>query len=293
MQYRTGVILVVSAAALWSLMGLAIRQLDAARTWEVLFWRSAGALPVIGLWIALRSQGRPLQRIRATGRAGVAGGLALVVAFAGAIFAIQSTTVANAVFLFSASPFLAAVLGWLVLGERVRPATWAAIALAGIGMFVMVREGLAAGALSGNLAALASALGFATFTVALRHGKMSETMPVSFLGCLFSVLAAGVMLRATGTSFLPSLHDIALSAGMGAGIIAVGMILYTLGSRALPAAEATLLSLVEVMLAPVWVWLVLGETASAATFAGGAVVLVAVALNAVAGSRSRAPAALP
>lgn len=74
---------------------------------------------------------------------------------------------------------------------------------------------------------------------------------------------------------------------MGAVILAVGMILYTLGSRVLPAAEATLLSLVEVMLAPVWVWLALSETASPATFAGGAVVLAAVVLNAFAGGRAR------
>ena len=294
MTYRSGVLCVVVAAALWSLMGLAIRQIEAADTWQVLLWRSAGAIPVLGLWITIRSQGAALARIRGTGWAGVIGGLSLVAAFSGAIYAIQSTKVANAVFLFSASPFLAALLGWLILREVVRPATWAAIALAGAGMFIMVREGLAAGALSGNLAALASAFGFAAFTVALRHGNRSETMPVSFLGCVFSVLAAGGILTASGTPFLPPAQDIAISAAMGAVILAVGMILYTLGSRVIPAAEATLLSMVEVMLAPVWVWLVLSETASAATFAGGAVVLAAVVLNALAGSRARAvPRAAP
>ncbi len=287
MTYRAGVLFVVVAAALWSLMSLAIRQIEVADTWQVLFWRSAGAIPVLGLWVAIRSNGHPIARIRGTGWAGVIGGLALVAAFGGAIHAIQSTTVANAVFLFSASPFLAALLGWVTLREPVRPATWAAIALAGIGMFVMVREGLAAGALSGNLAALASALGFATFTVALRHGHLTENMPVSLLGCVFSVIVAGLVLAASGTTFRPPAQDIAIAVAMGAVILAVGMILYTLGSRVLPAAEATLLSLVEVMLAPVWVWLALSETASPATFAGGAVVLAAVVLNAFAGGRAR------
>ncbi len=192
MTYRGGALLVVVGATVWSLMGLVLRQIETADTWQVLLWRSAGAACVLGAWVGFTSGGHPLRQIRATGPAGVIGGLSLVAAFGGAIYAIQTTTVANAVFLFSASPFLAAVLGWLILREPVRPATWGAMALAGIGMWIMVREGLAAGALAGNLAALASAMGFATFTVALRHGHLKDTMPVSLLGCLFSaVVAAG------------------------------------------------------------------------------------------------------
>ena len=290
LSYRSAALLVILAATLWSLMGLAIRQIDAAGTWSVLLWRSLGALPVLGAWILWTSQCQPLRQIAATGRAGIVGGLCLVGAFSGAIFAIQSTTVANAVFLFSASPFLAALLGRLILAEAVRPATWAAMALGGIGMFVMVREGLSGGALAGNLAALGSAFGFAGFTVALRAGRVAQAMPVSFLGCLFSALVAAAVLAATGQDALPPARDIAIAAAMGAVILAIGMVLYTLGSRRLPAAEATLLSLVEVMLAPLWVWLVLGETASAATFAGGAIVLAAVVLNAVAGARAASAA---
>ena len=78
------------------------------------------------------------------------GGLGLVFAFAGAIYALQTTTVANAVFLFAASPFMAALLGWIILKEPVRPATWVAIAVAWVGMFVMVRDGLAGGEMAGN-----------------------------------------------------------------------------------------------------------------------------------------------
>ncbi len=131
MTYRRGAFLVITGAAIWSLMGLVLRQIETADTWQVLLWRSVGAALVLGAWVAFTSGGRPLAQVRATGRAGVIGGLSLVAAFAGAIYAIQTTTVANAVFLFSASPFLAALLGWLVLREPVRPATWAAMALAG------------------------------------------------------------------------------------------------------------------------------------------------------------------
>lgn len=288
MRYTTGVGLVVIAAVLWSAMGLAIRNIDAAGTWQVLFWRSVGMVPVLFLFIAWNSGGRPLQRLHRVGIAGALGGLGLVFAFAGAIYAIQSTTVANAVFLFSASPFFAAILGWLILNERVRPATWAAIGLAGIGMFIMVREGLAAGALGGNVAAILSALGFAAFTITLRWGRLEDMMPAVVLGGVFSMVVAALVLAGQGGSLGVSLHDASIAIAMGAVQLAIGMALYTLGSRVIPAAELTLFSLVEVLLAPIWVWLFLGETASAQTFVGGAVLLAAVAFNAFAGARSRA-----
>ena len=84
-----------------------------------------------------------------------------------------------------------------------------------------------------------------------------------------------------------SAWDMGMALAMGAVILALGMVMYTLGSRVIPAAELTLLSLIEVLLAPLWVFLFLGETASTATFLGGGVLLAAVALNAVLGARAQ------
>ena len=284
-SYRSGAALVLAAGVVWSLMGPVIRMVDAANSWQILFYRSLGMAPVLALFIAWRATAPMAATIRRVGWAGVAGGAALVAAFAGAIFAIQSTTIANAVFLFTASPFLAAVLGWLSLREPVRPVTWAAIALALVGVALMVREGLAVGAGWGNLAALISALGFAIFTVALRQGRQDDMMPSVLLGALFAIATAAVVVVVNGHGLAISLHDAAWSFFMGAGLLAAGMMLYTLGSRSIPAAETTLLSLVEVLLAPVWAWFLLGEGASAGTFVGGAVVLVAVGFNALSGAR--------
>lgn len=292
MSYSNGVIFVIVAAVLWSAMGLAIRNIDEAGTWAVLFWRSLGLVPVLLVYVTWSSGGHPLRTIRKVGLAGIVGGVGLVFAFAGAIFAIQSTTVANAVFLFSASPFLAAVLGWILLREPVRRATWVAMALALAGMWIMVREGLAAGALAGNVAALLSAFGFAAFSIALRWRRVEDMMPAVILGGVFSALIAAVVLGATGGSLAVSVKDGAIAMGMGAGLLAAGMVLYTLGSRVIPAAELTLLSMVEVLLAPVWVWAFLGETASQATFLGGAVLMSAIAFNALSGAR-RKPVAPP
>jgi DME family drug/metabolite transporter len=285
MRYGQGVALVLAAGSLWSLMGLGLRQIEAASVWQILFWRSVGMVPVLLAFIWWTSGGRPLAQVRKVGIAGVVGGLGLVFAFAGAIYAIQTTTIANAVFLFTASPFVAAVLGWILLGERVRPWTWAAIALAVFGMYLMVREGLSTGALAGNIAALLSAVGFGAFSVALRWGKVKQMLPVSMLGGVFSVIVAGVVLTTLGEPILISSWDAGVSVGIGAVILALGMVMYTLGSRVIPAAELTLLSLIEVMLAPLWVFVVLGETATAATFVGGGVLLAAVVLNAVMGAK--------
>jgi drug/metabolite transporter (DMT)-like permease len=288
MTYRNGVVLALVAALLWSLNGLAIRQIEVAGTWAVLFWRSAGMVPVLAVWVALTNGGAVLGPIRRTGAAGLLGGLGLVAAFGGAIHALQSTTIANAVLLFAASPFLAAILGRLLLGEPVRAATWASIAVALAGMAVMVGGGLQGGAIWGNLSALLSALGFAAFTVTLRWGRLDDMMPAVLLGGVFSLLAGLGMALATGAVLLVPLSDIAVAVSMGAMLLALGMALYTLGSRVVPAAELTLLSMAEVLLAPVWVWLALGETAAGSTLAGGALVLGAIAFNAVSGMARRA-----
>ncbi|NKX46021.1 DMT family transporter [Roseicyclus persicicus] len=290
MRYGTGAALVMAAALLWSLQGLAFRQIEAADPWAILFWRSLGMLPVLALFIAVRGRGRLVAAILGAGRDGVIGGLGLIFAFGGAVYAIQSTTIANAVFLFAASPFLTALLAWAVLGERVPARTWASIGVAALGIAVMVWGGLDRGALAGNLAALSSAAGFAVFTVTLRRGGIRDPLPGVVLGGVFSMIAAAAMTGLAGGTLAVTLPDAGWSLGMGAVTLAGGMVLYTLGSRAVPAAELTLFTMLEVMLAPFWVWLVLGETASRATLAGGLVILAAMALSAI---RPRRGAAVP
>lgn len=288
MRYGLGMVLVVTAGVVWSTQGLIFRQIDTAGTWATLFWRSMGMIPVLLAFLVWRAGGSPLPAIRAVGIAGALGGLGLVGAFAGAIYSIQSTTIANAVFLFAASPFLTALIGWMVLGERVRPETWAAMAVALTGIFVMVRDDLSGGAMAGNIAALLSALGFAVFTVTLRWGKVADSLPSVLLGGIFSLIAGAVIAGQMGQSLAVPAPDALWAMAMGAVTLSGGMVLYELGSRVVPAAESALLSNIEVMLAPLWVWLFLGETASTATFLGGAILLVAVTMNGISGARRAA-----
>jgi DME family drug/metabolite transporter len=283
MKYATGAMLIVLAGVLWSVQGLIIRLIPDTGSWAILVWRSVGMLPVLLLWIAVQSRGRVVTEIRAVGWPGVLGGLGLVMAFSGAIYAFQATSVANAVLLFSASPFFAAILGRVLLGEQVSALTWFAIVLAAVGILVMVGGGMAGGALDGNVAALISALGFAVFTVTLRWGKLANMLPAVALGGVFSIIAGAVALAVLGQDLLISPREAGIAAAMGAVTLTGGMLLFTLGSKVVPAAQATLLSLVEVLLAPLWVWVLLGETVSQGTLIGGAVLLGAVVLNAYGG----------
>jgi hypothetical protein len=114
-SYFSGVVLVLMAGAFWSSMGLGIRMIEQANVWQILFYRSIALATFLFCIITIRSGYKPLRAIRSAGLAGAIGGVGLVFAFAGGIYAIQTTTVANAMFLFAAAPFLAAVAGWIIL----------------------------------------------------------------------------------------------------------------------------------------------------------------------------------
>jgi drug/metabolite transporter (DMT)-like permease len=191
--------------------------------------------------------------------------------------------------LFATAPFMAAVLGWVVLRERVRLATWIAIVIAIAGIAVMVADKSGSVAIKGSLAALGSAFGFAIFTVALRWGRTGEMLPAVFLSGLFAIIITLVICVSLQLPLILSPNDGVISMGMGVFQVGAGLILYTLGSRSLPAAELALLSLAEVLLGPIWVWLFLGETASLNTLIGGMVLLAAIAGNALSGKRRKPP----
>ena len=286
-SYLVGVVLVLMSGVFWSSMGLGIRLIEQANVWQILFYRSIALACFLFCIITLRSGFRPLAAIRSAGIAGAIGGVGLVFAFSGGIYAIQTTTVANAMFLFAAAPFLAAVAGWVILREQVRHATWVAMLFAIIGIAIMVINGFAAGKLVGNLSALLSATGFAVFTVALRWGKLEDMLPAVFLAGVFAIITGALVCEFNGYGFALPRNDIAISVSMGVFQVGMGLVIYTIGSRVVPAAELALLSMTEVLLGPLWVWIFIGETVSFYTLLGGAVLLLAIAGNALSGLRCK------
>lgn len=286
---KIGVLFVLAAGILWSTVGLGIRLLEDASVWQILLYRSISMSLFLYVVIRLRSGESPFAQIRRIGFPAVFAGLSLVAAYSGGIYAIQTTSVANAMLLFATAPFMTAVLGWVVLREPVRKATWVAITVAIAGISIMVADQSGAVVLEGSLAALGSAFGFAVFTVALRWGRSGEMLPAVFLSGLFAIAITMGICLFLALPLVLSVNDGSISMGMGIFQVGAGLILYTLGSRSLPAAELALLSLAEVLLGPLWVWLFLGETTTTNTLIGGTVLLAAIVGNAISGKRRKPP----
>ena len=289
-EQRRGLIFVFMAGVLWSTVGLGIRMIDEATVWQILLYRSISLSLFLATVIYLRSRGNLFEVVKAAGLPGCIAGLALVGAYSGGIYGIQSTSVANAMLLFASAPFMAAILGWIFLREKVRKATWIAILFAILGIGIMVQDKTQGGAaLLGNLAALGSAFGFAVFTVALRWGRSGDMLPAVFLSGIFAIFITSSICLFSGLPFQISVNDTSISMGMGVFQVGAGLVLYTLGSKTLPAAELTLLSLAEVLLGPLWVYLFLNEVATLNTLVGGLVLLLAIAGNAISGARRKPP----
>ncbi|MEM9104817.1 MAG: DMT family transporter [Pseudomonadota bacterium] len=287
-EYGRGVLYVLVAGILWSTVGLGIRLIEDATAWQILLYRAFTLTPFIFLVLWVRSGGHPIAVIRDAGPSALVAGFALFFAYAGGIYAIQTTTVASALLIFASAPMFAALLGRVVLGERVRPATGIAIGAAVIGVGVMVSDGLSSGNFIGDLAALGSALGFAIYTVILRRGRSRDMMPSVFLSGLVTIAMSSLICLSLGYSLVLTVQDASVAMTMGVGQVGLGLVFYTLGSKTVPSAEMTLLSLGEVLLGPVWVWMYMSEVPTQLTVIGGGILLAAIIGNAMTGLNRKA-----
>ncbi len=265
---------ILAAGVALSLGGLLIRMVEVASPWQVLFYRSGFLALGLLLYLGLRERGSPFPNLRRAGLAGLLGGLAISFALAGFVWSVMHTTVANTLFILAASPFLAALLGRLTIGEAVPGRTWATMTLAGIGVAVMVHDGIALGHLPGLLAAFAATCGFATTTVVLRWRRDIDMTAMFLYGAILSALFGLTMTLDEG--IVVPIADLGWCFLYGGPVLVLAFALITHGGRHVPAAEVTLLSLSEVALGPLWVWLLIDETPSAASLIGGALVLAAV-----------------
>jgi len=282
-----GVLLVFFAGVLWSTVGLGIRLIEDALVWQILLYRSFSLSILLYIVIRIRTGRDPIGLARQAGLRGFLGGLALVAAYGGGIFAVQSTSVANAMLLFASAPFMAAILGLVILRESVRGSTWIAISVACIGIGVMVWNQTGESSMIGNLAALGSAFGFAVFTIIIRWGKSGEMLPLVFISGILGIFIMGAICLLLNLPLLLTPRDGGIALSMGIFQVGAGLVLYTIGSKSVPAAELTLLSMAEVVLGPIWVWLFLGETTTTQTLIGGAILLTAIIGNALSGARRK------
>jgi drug/metabolite transporter, DME family len=284
--------LCVAAAGLsWSLTGIFLRLTPHLESWQFLVWRSFGVACAFAILIRARGTGSSLKRFVAIGPPGAVVVLSLSVASIAFIVAMKTTTVANALFLSSCAPLLAAILGYVFLGERLSLRECASIAVGLLGLGIIVRGAVEAGSLAGNISAVLAALGVAGSSVAMRHGsKRDHTPAVLGYGIVVCVVAAGVC-TAKGVSL--SRPPLEMLTAFASGLLAmgVGFAFFLRGAPHVPAAGQTVLVQTETIFGPIWVWLAFDETPAAATLIGGAVIFVAVVSMALAGIGPATPKA--
>lgn len=277
---RRGQLLVAAAAVAWSTAGPVQRAVAASAPTQAAV-RAGVAVVALTAYLAVRRRGETVAAFRSVGRAGV--GVAIALAFASCCFilALADTSVAHVLLFQAISPFLAALFAWFLMRERVPARTWVAMGAALAGVAIMVGGSLGSGGLQGDALSLVMAIAFAVVVVITRRHREISMTPATALGMAISVLAMAPFAHPG----VLSAGDFLLLAALGAGQIALGMILFTAGARLIPAAQAGLITLLEVVLGPLWVWLIYREEPDALTLAGGTVIITAVLLHALADLR--------
>ena len=280
-HYLLGVILVLASGAMLSTLGVGLRQIESASGWQILFYRSIAFTLMLLIIITIRYRGAVFAAFRSIGRRGFLVALFLASSSLLYVFAMLNTTIANATFIVSTTPFMAAGLGWLVLRESVSLTTWIAMAIALSGVALMVADGFETGSLIGVGLALGVALGTACMLVTVRGASEIDMIPA----LVIAGVATGIFTACMVPDFQISTHDLSVSFMLGAGQYAIGFVLLTSGTRYVPVAEVALLSLVETVLGPIWGWWGAGEIPSQLTVAGGVIVLSAALGRGIVGLR--------
>jgi len=250
---------------LWSTAGVVTRASSVTNGWEAAFWRSLFLCAVIAVLLLAQHRGSTARKLVSMGWPGVVSSLAWAAMLTCFMVALSLTSVANALLMFG------------VLGERVAPHTWLAIIGAAAGIGVMFHDSLRSGNVAGSLIALVVPVAAATNTVAVKLGRgRVDLVPALLIGAVISVLIAWPL----AGPFSATPRDLALYGGLALFQLALPCVLLVrVVLPRLSAAEIGLLSLLEIVLGPLWVWLALGEEPAGAIITGGLVVLAAVAAN--------------
>ena len=280
-RHRLGVLLVAGAAIWWSTGGLFIRSVH-SDSWTTIFWRSVSAAATLFLFLAIRKRAGVFAHFRKIGWPGVIIALCFCGASTCYIPAVLLTSVANALILQSTSPFLAALFAFLLMGERIDLRTLIAMLVSVFGVYVMVATSLSGSSLLGNGLGLAIGVFYAIAVVVTRHSRTIQMLPASCLAAVFAAMLSFSVLFITQHRFpWPiALPDLAWLAAFGGLQMAGGMVMFTYGVRMIPAAEGALLSIIEAVGAPIWVFVFFSEDPGIRAIVGGYIVLAAVTIYA-------------
>jgi drug/metabolite transporter (DMT)-like permease len=291
MTHRQAVLAMIVVTLMWSIAGVVTRQLEAARSFEVTFWRSAfNAGALVALLAAMRGPGPLWRSLREGGRTLWISGLCWSVMYTAFMVAITLTTVANVLVTMALAPLLTALIARVALGHRLARRTWGAIVVAGLGIAWMYARGVSGAdsrQLLGTAVAFAVPLASAVNWTVIQHNNRQgeatqDLLPAVLIGALLSAL----LTLPLSWPFAASGHDLGLLALLGVVQLAIPCLLVVKVARVLSAPEVALLALLEVIFGVIWAWLGAGEAPSLAVLGGGALVLGALAGNELLGLRT-------
>jgi drug/metabolite transporter (DMT)-like permease len=271
---RLGFTLVFLAALCWSLGGVIARFVEADDSWTLIFWRSFWASSFLASFMLWRDGARGTLRLfRNMGLPGLAVAGCFAIATSSFVVALSYTTVANILLMQAGAPLFAALLAFMLFGERISGPTWFAIAAVIGGVAVMVSDSM-----SGNVSAIGDGLAlvivlvFSVATVLTRRFAHVRMTPAMCLG----TATAGLFAATQAGTLAVSAPDMGFLFAFGAVNLGLGLAFFATGARMIPAAYAALLATFETLLGPVWVWLVHAEVPSSRTMLGGAIVFAAL-----------------
>lgn len=278
----------LGAGAVWSFGAIAARLADGADAFQYLIWRSVAIIAVIEVIGVL--QGKPPQLLRSytSGRLMMTANIMLLTASLGFVYAVKTTSAANAAFLASTTPVFGVLFARAFLRERLNRVTIASVCIAFLGLLVMVAGDLGAGSIVGNLSALAAAVGFAGYAVCVRSDPTEDWSPVLTGYALMMIVICAITTLAHGKPLVPPAPDLAYALVHGGLFIVLGTMLFNTASRRVPAGAMTVFAQTEMVLVPVWSFVVLAERPKATTLLGGSIILAAIMGKAIIDARQPA-----
>ena len=264
---------VLFAGLLWSFGPLVVRHMDqpVLVPWQYIFARGLTIFIVLNLYLYFEEGNNFYKNYLRVGISGLVGGCGLGIAMVTFIYSITNTTAAVTLLCLAAMPFFTALLGFLFLKERISFNVWVAIIIATIGIIIIALGNTEKNSLIGLIFGMTSSIGFSVFSVSLRWRKETPKFTTVAIAGLFCVCIALTFIAINESTILSTSYNGTLFSLHGV-IVCMGLILYSIGSKAIPAAELTLLSLTEVIGGIFWVWLPLfgvNEIPSTNTIIGG------------------------
>ena len=265
--------LVLFAGILWSFGPLVVRYMDSPDLvpWQYIFGRGLTIFIILNLYLYFEEGINFYKNYKKVGRSGLIGGSGLGIAMITFIYSITNTSAAVTLLCLAAMPFFTAILAYLFLKEKISINVWVSIFIATVGIIIMAVGNTEKNSLLGFLFGITSSIGFSIFSVSLRWRKETPKFTTVAVAGLFCFVFATVMILITKQNFFSTSYNSSMFSLHGT-LVCFGLILYSIGSKAIQAAELTLLSLTEVVGGIFWVWLPLfgiNEVPTTNTIVGG------------------------